>query len=52
MADSKKFKLTTEGLEKLEQELDYLKTTKRKDVAEKIKIARGFVDLSENSEYD
>ena len=52
MADSKKFKLTTEGLEKLEQELDYLKTTERKDVAEKIKIARGFGDLSENSEYD
>ena len=52
MADSKKVKLTAEGLEKLEQELDYLKTTKRKEVAEKIKTARAFGDLSENSEYD
>ena len=52
MADSKKVKLTAEGLEKLEQELDYLKTSKRKEVAEKIKTARAFGDLSENSEYD
>ena len=52
MAESKKVKLTAEGLEKLEQELDYLKTTKRKEVAEKIKTARAFGDLSENSEYD
>ncbi len=41
-----------EGLKKLEEELEYLKTTARSDVAEKIKIARGFGDLSENSEYD
>ncbi len=44
--------VTYAGLEKLEQELDNLKTVKRKDVAEKIKVARGYGDLSENSEYD
>lgn len=44
--------LTDEGLKKLEEELNYLKSTKRKDIAEKIKTARGFGDLSENSEYD
>ncbi len=44
--------LTPEGFQKLEQELEYLKVTGRKDIAEKIKIARGFGDLSENAEYD
>jgi transcription elongation factor GreA len=44
--------MTAEGKEKLEQELNYLKTEKRKEVVERIKIARGFGDLSENSEYD
>lgn len=44
--------LTYEGLKKLENELEYLKTTKRKEVAEKIKQALSFGDLSENSEYD
>ena len=44
--------LTYEGLKKLEEELEYLKTEKRKEVAERIKIALGFGDLSENSEYD
>ena len=44
--------LTQEGLEKLEQELEELKTVKRKEVAEKIKVALSFGDLSENSEYD
>ena len=39
-------------LEKLEKELDYLRTTKRAEIAEKIKVALGFGDLSENSEYD
>lgn len=48
----KKVMLTYEGLEKLENELDYLKTTKRKEVSEKIKQALSFGDLSENSEYD
>ena len=44
--------LTYEGLKKLEEELEYLKTTKKMEVAERIKEARGFGDLSENSEYD
>ena len=44
--------VTKEGLLKLEQELEELKTVRRKEVAEKIKVARGFGDLSENSEYD
>ncbi|MCT4661171.1 MAG: transcription elongation factor GreA [Tissierellales bacterium] len=44
--------LTKEGLQKLEEELDYLKATKRKEVSERIKIAIGFGDLSENAEYD
>nr|WP_319489404.1 transcription elongation factor GreA [uncultured Caproiciproducens sp.] len=44
--------LTKEGLEKLENELDELKSVKRKEVAEKIKVALSFGDLSENSEYD
>ena len=52
MEENKEVLLTQEGYEKLEQELDYLKTTKRAEVAERIKIALGFGDLSENSEYD
>ena len=44
--------LTDTGLRKLEEELEHLKTTKRQEIAEKIKIARSFGDLSENSEYD
>ena len=44
--------LTEEGVLKLEEELRYLKTTKRPEIAEKIKVARDFGDLSENSEYD
>ena len=44
--------VTKEGLEKLQNELDYLKTTKRQEVKEAIRIAKGFGDLSENSEYD
>ena len=44
--------LTEEGLKKLQDELEYLKVTKRKEITEKIKEARGFGDLSENSEYD
>ncbi len=44
--------LTKEGLAKLEEELHYLKATKRGEVAERIKEARGHGDLSENSEYD
>ncbi len=48
----KKITLTVDGLKKLEDELEYLKTKKRKEVSEKIKVALGFGDLSENSEYD
>lgn len=44
--------LTQEGLEKLEQELEELKSVKRKEIAEIIKVALSFGDLSENSEYD
>lgn len=51
MAD-KKFVLTYEGLRELENELQELKTIRRKEVAEKIKEARGQGDLSENAEYD
>lgn len=49
---AKQIVLTTEGRKKIEEELELYKTEKRKDVAEKIKIARSFGDLSENSEYD
>ncbi|TMK39460.1 MAG: transcription elongation factor GreA [Actinobacteria bacterium] len=44
--------LTPEGLEKLKEELDYLATDKRREVAERIKEAREFGDIAENSEYD
>ena len=50
--DEKEIFLTAEGLKKLEIELEDLKTVKIKEIAEKIKIARDFGDLSENSEYD
>ncbi|MBQ5885490.1 MAG: transcription elongation factor GreA, partial [Clostridia bacterium] len=49
---SKTITLTAEGLKKIEKELELLTTVTRKEVAEKIKIARSFGDLSENSEYD
>lgn len=52
MSEDKKFYMTLDGKAKLEQELEYLKTEKRKEVVERIKIARSFGDLSENSEYD
>ncbi|EPS52821.1 transcription elongation factor GreA [Clostridium botulinum A1 str. CFSAN002368] len=44
--------MTYEGVKKLEEELEYLKTVKRKEITEKIKVALSFGDLSENSEYD
>lgn len=44
--------LTKEGLAKLKAELEHLRTQGRTDIAEKIRIARGYGDLSENSEYD
>jgi transcription elongation factor GreA len=52
MATEKTYPMTQAGKQKLEQELEYLKTVKRKEVVERIKVARSFGDLSENSEYD
>lgn len=49
---AKSVMLTAEGLKQLEEELDLLKGEKRKEIAEKIKVARSYGDLSENSEYD
>ena len=44
--------ITQEGLEKLKEEIEYLSTTKRREVAERIKEAREFGDIAENAEYD
>jgi transcription elongation factor GreA len=52
MSESKKFLMTYEGVKKLEEELEFLKTIKRVEIKEKIKVARSFGDLSENAEYD
>lgn len=52
MENQKQYPMTQEGFEKLERELEELKTVKRPEVVEKIKVARSFGDLSENSEYD
>ena len=49
---AKEFKITSIRLAELEEELHYLKTTREKEVAEHLKEARSFGDLSENSEYD
>ncbi len=50
--DEKEVLLTQEGYDNLEKEVEYLKTEKRAEIAERIKVALGFGDLSENSEYD
>lgn len=50
--EEKEVILTQEGFDNLEKELNYLRTEKRSEIAERIKIALGFGDLSENSEYD
>lgn len=52
MSQAKQFLMTYEGVKKLEEELEFLKTVKRKEITEKIKVALGYGDLSENSEYD
>lgn len=52
VSDMKEVVMTSEGLKKLQEELEYLKTEGRDQAAEKIRVARGFGDLSENSEYD
>ena len=50
--EEKEVILTQEGYDSLDKELNYLKTEKRAEIAERIKVALGFGDLSENSEYD
>jgi len=50
--EGKEILLTQEGYDNLEKELDYLKTEERAAIAERIRVALGFGDLSENSEYD
>ena len=50
--DEKEVILTQEGYDNLEKQLEYLRTEKRTEIAERIKVALGFGDLSENSEYD
>ena len=52
MSMEKEYKMSAAKAEELQKELNYLKTTRSDEVAEQIKIARGFGDLSENSEYD
>ena len=49
---AKEYKLSPERLKELQDEMNYLKTVREKEVAELIKEARSFGDLSENSEYD
>lgn len=48
----KEYKMSQSRFDELQKELNYLKTTRSDEVAEMIKVARGFGDLSENSEYD
>ena len=52
MPNSNRFKMSQDRLESLKKELEYLETVREKEVAEQIKEARSFGDLSENSEYD
>ena len=52
MANENRFKMSQERLDELKKELEYLQTVREKEVAEQIKEARSFGDLSENSEYD
>ena len=52
MRTENRYKMSQESLDKIKEELDYLETVRTKEVAEQIKEARSFGDLSENSEYD
>ncbi len=52
MDNLREFLMTQEEQDKLKEQIDYLKNEKRKEIAEKINVARGYGDLSENSEYD
>lgn len=47
MSETKKFVMTYEGVKKLEDELEFLKSVKRKEITEKVKVAYGYGDLSE-----
>lgn len=52
MEDKKEILLTQEGYNKLEEEIEFLKTVRRREVADRIKVAISFGDISENAEYD
>ena len=52
MEEKKEILLTQEGYQKLEDELETLKTVRRREVADRIKVAISFGDISENAEYD
>lgn len=52
MSEARKYIMTYDGVKKLEAELEFLKSVKRKEITAKIKVALGYGDLSENSEYD
>ena len=52
MAEEKQNVMTAEGMQKIQEQLDYLIGTRRNEIAKQIDIARGFGDLSENAEYD
>lgn len=52
MANEKRIEMSLEQLNKLKEELEYLQTVRTKEVAEELKLARSYGDLSENSEYD
>ncbi|MEG1312160.1 MAG: transcription elongation factor GreA [Peptostreptococcaceae bacterium] len=52
MEDKKEILLTQDGYQKLEDEVEFLKTVKRREVADRIKVAISFGDISENAEYD
>ena len=52
MAEEKRYQMTAEGKQKLEEELENLRLVRRPEVIKRIKIARSYGDLSENSEYE
>ena len=52
MEENKEILLTQEGYQKLEDEVEHLKSVRRREVAERIKVAISFGDISENAEYD
>ncbi|MGN0996792.1 MAG: transcription elongation factor GreA, partial [Candidatus Ventricola sp.] len=52
MADSKRLVVTREGLQKMKEELEYKETTEKMRIAEQLKVAISYGDLSENAEYD